>query len=148
MRIAFFGLVFETPQVTFHLWSPWRAAALEHRLFEAVGAVAGVEREDDADESRLRVSDPKTWREALRAISRVLKGWQEDAGLGGERRRWRWLLEGDTDAHGYDHTGEPTSLWGLLRVSVDRGGPGEPDKGEDIDLEGFSLRVWGETTEG
>ena len=36
------------------------------------------------------------------------------------------------------------SLWGLLRVSLDRGGPGEGEKGEDIDLEGFSLRVWGE----
>src|SRR5262245_13258235 len=26
MRIAFHGLVFETPQVTVHLWSPWRCA--------------------------------------------------------------------------------------------------------------------------
>ncbi len=33
MRIDFYGLVFETPRVTFYLWSPWRAAALEHRLF-------------------------------------------------------------------------------------------------------------------
>ena len=35
MRIEFFGLTFDTPCVTFYLWSPWRAAALEHRLFEA-----------------------------------------------------------------------------------------------------------------
>jgi hypothetical protein len=31
-----------------------------------------------------------------------------------------------------------------LRVSLDRGGPGEPDKGEDIDLQGFGVRVWGQ----
>ena len=80
----------------------------------------------------------------MQAVSRVLKGWQEEAELGGERRSWRWLLEADTDADGYDHTGEQTSLWGFLRVSVDRGGPGEPDKGEDIDLEGFGMRIWPE----
>jgi hypothetical protein len=79
----------------------------------------------------------------LQTLARVLKGWQEEAEPGGERRTWRWLLEGDTDAYGYDHTGEPACLWGFLRVSVDRGGPGEPDKGEDIDLEGFGLRIWG-----
>src|SRR5262249_37515427 len=31
MRIDFYGMVFQTPRVTFHLWSPWRATALEHR---------------------------------------------------------------------------------------------------------------------
>ena len=78
-----------------------------------------------------------------------MKGWQEEADPGSERRTWWWLIEGDTDADGYDHTGEPTSLWGILRVSLERGGPGEPDKGEDIDLEGFSLRpIWGEDRKG
>ena len=34
MRVDFYGLAFETPRVTFYLRSPWRAAALEHKLFE------------------------------------------------------------------------------------------------------------------
>ncbi|MCS6851592.1 MAG: hypothetical protein NZ700_10550 [Gemmataceae bacterium] len=143
MRVEFYGLVFETPLVTFHIWSPWRAAALEHRLFEVVRNLPRVETETLADEIRARVTDPKVFRAALHAIARVLKGWQEEADPGSERRGWRWLLEGDTDADGYDHNGEPASLWGIVRVSLERGGPGEPDKGEDIDLEGFGLRIWG-----
>ncbi len=144
MHVGFYGLAFETPQVTFHLWSPWRATALEHRLFEAVRGLPKVESEPAADEWRVRVSDPKTWKSALQAVSRVLKGWQEEADPAAERRTWRWLLEADSDSHGYDQYGERVSLWGFLRVSLERGGPGEPDKGEDIDLEGFGLRVWGD----
>lgn len=75
----------------------------------------------------------------------MLKGWQEEADPGTEKRSWHWLIEGDTNADGYDHTGEPFTLWGFLRISLDRGSPGEPDKGEDIDLQGFGLRIWGET---
>lgn len=148
MRVDFFGLTFDTPCVTFSLLSPWRAAALEHRLFEAIQNLphTEVETSQDEDERRIHISDAKTWRAALQALSRVLKGWQEDAAPGGsERRSWRWLLEADTDADGYDHTGEETSIWGFLRVTVDRGGPGESDKGEDIDLEGFSLRIWADS---
>ena len=73
-------------------------------------------------------------------------GWQEEADPASERRSWRWLLEGDTDADGYDHANEAVSLWALLRVSLDRGGPGEEEKSEDIDLEGFGIRIWGDTT--
>ena len=47
-----------------------------------------------------------------------------------------------------DGTGEPAALWAIVRVSLERGGPGEADKGEDVDLEGFSLRVWGENKNG
>ena len=144
MRVEFYGLIFETPRVTFYLWSPWRAAALEHRLFEAIRALPRLQREEAADEERLHLDDAKTFRAALQAVARVLKGWQEEADPGSERRSWRWLVEGDTDADGYDHTGEPVSLWGFLRVALERGGPGEPDKGEDIDLEGFGLQVMGE----
>ncbi len=142
MRIEFYGLAFETPRVTFSLWSPWRATALEHRLFEAVAHLPDVQAEQDPGERRIQVTNPRTWRAAVQAVARVLKGWQEDAVPGDERRSWRWLLEADTDADGYDHTGEEVSLWGFLRVSVDRGGPGEGDKGEDLDLEGFGLRIW------
>jgi hypothetical protein len=145
MRIDFYSLVFETPQITFHLWSPWRAAELEHRLFQAVRALSRTEPEIAPDEWCLRVTDPKTWRAALQALSRVLKGWQEEAEPGSERRTWRWLLEGDSDADGFDHSGEPVSLWGYLRVSLERGGPEDGDKGEDIDLQGFSLRIPGGT---
>ena len=146
MRVDFYGLAFETPRLTFYLWSPWRAAALEHRLFETLHHLPRAQPEQGPDEQRLHITDAKTWHAALQAVARVLKGWQEEAEPGGERRSWRWLLEGDTDTDGYDHTGEPASLWGFLRLSLDRGGPGEADKGEDIDLEGFGLRIWGEAT--
>jgi hypothetical protein len=142
MRVDLYGLAFEAPRVTFYLWSPWRASALEHRLFEAVKNVPRVEGEKGPDEWRLNVSDPKAWRSAVQAVARVLKGWQEEADPGSERRGWRWLIEGDADAHGYDSAGEAASVWLLVRVSLDRGGPGEPEKGEDIDLEGFGARVW------
>jgi hypothetical protein len=144
MRIDFCGLIFETPHVTYHLWSPWRAAQLEHRLYQAVKAIPNVESEETGDEWRIHVNDAKVWRGAMQAAARVLKGWQEEADPGSERRIWRWLLEGDADAHGYDHTGEPFSLWGFLRVSLERGGPGEAEKDEDIDLQGFGLRIWPE----
>jgi hypothetical protein len=142
MLIDFYGLALETPRVTFYLGSPWRATALEHRLFEAVGQAVATKAEQGPEGLLLHVAEVKLWRAALQAVSRVLKGWQEEADPGGERRGWRWLIEGDTDPYGYDHTGEPACLWAFLRVSVDRAGPGEADKGEDVELEGFSLRVW------
>ena len=142
MRVDFYGLAFETSRVTFYLWSPWRAMALEHRVFEALRQLPRVEFEEGADELRLHTDDPKTCRSALQAVARVLKGWQEEADPGSERRTWRWLVEADTDADGYDHAGEPAALWAFLRVSLDRGGPGEPDKGEDLDLEGFGVQIW------
>jgi hypothetical protein len=143
MRFDFYGLAFETPRVTFFLWSPWRATALEHRLFEALRNLGRGQVEEGPDEVRLHFSEPKACRGALQAVARVLKGWQEEADPASERRSWRWLLEADTDDAGYDHTGEATSLWGFLRVSLERGGPGEPDKGEDIDLDGFGLQIPG-----
>ncbi len=145
MQVDFFGLTFDTPQITFHLWSPWRAAELEHRLFHAVRALPRIHSEVGPDEWRIRLTDPKTWRASLQAVARVLKGWQEEADPGSERRTWRWLLEGDANEDGYDHTGEPVSLWAFLRISLERGGPDDPDKGEDIDLQGFGLRIWGES---
>jgi hypothetical protein len=143
MRFEFFGLSFDTPRLTFYLWSPWRAAALEHRLFDALRALPRVEVEQGPDEMRLHITEGKTCKSALQVVARVLMGWQEDAEPGNERRSWRWLLEGDTDSHGYDHTGEPFALWGFLRVSLERGIPGEMDapKVEDIDLEGFGFQV-------
>jgi hypothetical protein len=142
MRIDFYGLAFETPRVTVYLWSPWRAAAVEHRLFEIIAQLPGMRAEKEADEWRIHIADPKIWKGVLQAVCRVLKGWQEEADPGQERRSWRWLLEGDTDTNGYDHQGEPAGMWAYLRLSLDRGGPGEPDKGEDVDLNGFGVRVW------
>jgi hypothetical protein len=144
MRFEFYGLVFEAPKVTFYLWSPWRSSALEHRLFEAIRALPRVVPEEAPDELRLHIADQKTWKAALQSVARVLKGWQEEAETGSEKRTWRWLMEGDTDADGYDHTGAPVSLWGFVRVALDRGGLGEPEKGEDIDLDGFGLQFHGE----
>jgi hypothetical protein len=144
MLIRFFGLAFQTTHVTFYLWSPWRATMVEHRVFEAVASVPGCRFEDGGDEKRLHLDNPKAWPLALQAVARVLKGWQEEADPASERRVWRWLLEADADADGYDHSGEPVSLWGFLRLSLERGEPGEGDRGEDIELEGFGLRIWGE----
>jgi hypothetical protein len=141
MRFDFYGLAFETPHILIHLWSPWRASALEHRLFDALRVLPRAILEEGADERRLIVNDPRTCRSALQAVARVLKGWQEEAEPGSERRTWRWLLEGDTDEAGYDHNGEPTSLWCFLRLGLERGVPGEMEKAEDIDLDGFGLEI-------
>jgi hypothetical protein len=147
VRIDFYGLTFETPRVTFYLWSPWRASAIEHRLFEAVSKVPKVETETGPDERRVHITDPKSLRAAVQVIARVLKGWQEEADQGSERRSWRWLLEGDSDADGYDHTGELACLWGFLRLGLEHGGPSDGEKREDLDMEGFGMRIWGATGE-
>src|SRR5688572_5982028 len=139
MRVDFHGLVFETPRITCYLWSPWRASALEHRLFDVVRQIPGANLEQDFDEFRAHLGDTKSWKPAVNAVVRVLKGWQEEADQGRERRGWRWFLEGDTDDHGYDHAGEPAGLWAFLHLSVDRGNVEEGDKAEEIDLNGFGF---------
>ena len=144
MRVEFFGMAFETPSVTFFLWTPWRASALEHKLFDAVKAIPGSRPEGTGDELGLVFNEPKGIRAAVNAVSRVLKGWQEEAEMGTDRRSWRWLIDGDPNADGYDHNGEEFCLWGILRVSLDRSSPGEGEKGEDVDLEGFGLRIAGD----
>jgi hypothetical protein len=146
MLINFYGLTFKTPQVTVHLWSPWRAAELEHRLFQAVRSLPRTEAEVGPDEWRIQLRDERTCKATIQAVARVLKGWQEDGDPGRERRTWRWLLEADTDADGYDHNGEPLSLWAFLRLSVEHGGPGDGEHAEDIDLHGFGVRILGAAT--
>ena len=74
MRFDFYGLAFEAPSVVFHLWSPWRATALEHRLFDALRNLPRGELEEGADEHRLGVTDPKTFRTALQAVSMISSG--------------------------------------------------------------------------
>lgn len=145
MRVDLYGLTFETDEAVFYLWSPWRASAVEHRLFDAIRQLPHVEFEKAPDELRAAVADAKTVKQALLAVERILKGWQEEASdAGGDRRTWRWLVEADTDAHGYDHTGERASLWAFLRLTLERNAPGESEKGfEDIDLNGFGLRIAG-----
>lgn len=143
MQIDFYGLSLQTPRVSCYLWSPWRASALEHRLFDMVRQLPGVALEHGPDEIRANLPDAKTFKQALTSVTRVLKGWQEEAtDAGRERRFWRWLLEGDTDDHGYDHAGEPASLWAFLRLAIDRGGYEEGQLPEEIDLNGFGLRFW------
>lgn len=145
MRIDLYGMTFETPGVTFYLWSPWRASHLEHRLFEAVSKLPGATVEATPDEIRANLAEPKAWRGAVAAVERIMKGWQEEASdSGGERRSWRWLLEADTDAAGYSENGEQANMWGFLRVALDAARPGEDDKGELVDLNGFGLCIWGQ----
>jgi hypothetical protein len=145
MRVDLYGLTFETVKVTFYLWSPWRASAVEHRLFDAIRNLPHVEFETAPDELRADIAEGKTVKQALLAVERILKGWQEEASdAGGDRRMWRWLVEADTDAHGYDHTGERASIWGFLRLTLERNAPGEAEKGmEEIDMNGFGFRIWG-----
>ena len=143
MRIELYGMAFDGPGVTYYLWSPWRCSALEHRLFEAIKALPNVDLEKAPDELRLHLTDAKAYRASVQLVERVLKGWQEEASDSGtDRRSWRWMVEADTDAHGYDHTGEKACLWAFIRLSLDRGNPGEGERGEDIDLNGFGFRVW------
>ena len=143
MRIDLYGMTFDGPGVTYYLWSPWRCSALEHRLFESIKVVPTVELEQAADELRLHMIEPKAFRASVQLVERVLKGWQEEASDSGtDRRSWRWMVEADTDAHGYDHAGEKACVWAFLRLSLDRGNPGEGERGEDIDLNGFGFRVW------
>lgn len=142
MRIDIYGLAFDGPGITFYLWSPWRCSALEHRLFESIRAIQGVEMEQAPDELRLHVTDPKICKAAFQLSERVLKGWQEESSEGnGERRLWRWMIEADADSHGYDHAGEKASNWGFLRLLLERTTP-EGDRPEEIDLNGFGFRVW------
>jgi hypothetical protein len=102
-----------------------------------------VQLEKDVDENRIHLHDSKNWQAALQGIARVLKGWQEEADPGRERRAWRWLLEGDTNDQGYDHNGEPASLWAFLQLGLDRAEPGENEEQlEQIDLNGFGIRIW------
>lgn len=144
MRVELFGLTMDTPGVTFYLWSPWRCSAIEHRLFDAIKSVPGATPEAAPDELRVHVTDAKGWKLAVQHVSRILKGWQEEAAdTGTDRRSWRWLIEADVDASGYDMNGEKSSFWAYLRLSLDRGGPGEQEKGEDIDLNGFGVCVLG-----
>jgi hypothetical protein len=143
MKIELYGMTFDGPGVTYYLWSPWRCSALEHRLFDSIKALPTVQFEKAPDELRLHMTDPKVYRASVQMAERVLKGWQEEASDSGtDRRSWRWMVEADADAHGYDHAGEKASLWAFLRLSVDRVNPGEGERGEDIDLNGFGFRVW------
>jgi hypothetical protein len=145
MRVDLYGLTFETAEVSFHLWSPWRASQIEHRLFDAIKQLPHVKVEPTPEEIQAKTSDGKTVKLAILAVERILKGWQEEASDGGaDRRIWRWLIEADTDSNGYDHGGERASLWGFLRLTLERNAPGETEKGfEDIDLNGFGLRILG-----
>lgn len=144
MQVELFGLTMEAPGISFYLWSPWRCSAIEHKLFESVSHLPNAPVDRQPDEHRIDISEPKSWRLAQQNMSRVLKGWQEEAvDSGTEKRSWRWLLEADVDGNGYDHKGEKSAFWLFLRLSLDRGSPGEPEKGEDVDLNGFGVCVWG-----
>jgi hypothetical protein len=143
MRIDLHSLGFDTPRVSFYLWTPWRAATLEVKLFESVARLPGLQVEKNFEEMRVDITEPKLWKLAIQAVARVMKGWQEEAVPGNEKRSWRWLLEADVDADGYDNFGEKASIWGFLRVSIDRGNPGEGEKGEDFDLDNFGIQIWG-----
>jgi hypothetical protein len=143
MQIDFYGFRFEASRITCNLATPWRASALEHRLFNEFKQLPGVHLETSLDELRVQITDVNIWKQALPNMSRLLKGWQEEAAsTGKERRVYRWLFEGDTDENGYDHANEPACLWAYLRVGLDRGDLDQEEPSEWIDLSGFGLRFW------
>jgi hypothetical protein len=145
MKVDLFGLTMEAPGTTIYLWSPWRCSLIEHKLFESLKGLPNAKFEIEPDEGRLHIVDTKTWKVALERMTRVLKGWQEEGSdAGPEKRSWRWLMEADVDENGFDHKGEKTAFWSFLRLMIDRGGPGEEEKFEDYDLEGFGVCVWGQ----
>jgi hypothetical protein len=147
MQIDFYGLTFQASRITCYLWTPWRASALEHRLFNEVKQIPGVHLEPQPDEIQAQIADVKQWVQALTSMSRLLKGWQEEATpLGKERRQYRWLFEGDTDEHGYDHANDRACLWIYLRAGLDRGDVDQEEPSEWIDLNCFGLRLWPEKT--
>jgi hypothetical protein len=144
MQVELYGLTMDAPGVSCYLWSPWRCSALEHKMFEAVVHISGGTVEKSADEVRLDLTETKGWKQALVNLERVLKGWQEEGvDAGNEKRSWRWLIEGDVDADGFDHKGEKAAFWIFLRLGIDRGGPSDDEKSEDVDMNGFGICVWG-----
>ena len=145
MRVDLYGLSFEAPMVSVYVWSPWRASALEHKLYEGLRKLAGMEEERGPDEWRLDADDPKAWKQAVQTMERILKGWQEEGrdGASDDRRSWRWVLEADVDSSGYDHNGDPGKVWLFVRLGLERGSPGEDDAPEEIDLDWFGVGVHG-----
>jgi hypothetical protein len=143
MQIEIYAFRFDAARITCTLSNPWRASALEHRLFNEVKQIPGVHLETTVEELRVQINDVKIWKQALANMTRMLKGWQEEAtGLAKERRTYRWLFEGDTDEHGYDHANEVACLWLYLRVGLDRGEVDDEMAIEWIDLNCFGLRFW------
>jgi hypothetical protein len=55
MQIELFTFRFEAARITCYLWSPWRAAALEHRLFNEVKQLPGVHLEQTPEELRVQI---------------------------------------------------------------------------------------------
>ena len=150
MQVNLYGMSFLTEGITFYLWSPWRCMAIEHRLFEAIRVLPGTQFTKELDEVSVEVTSEKTWDLAREAVERTLKGWQEEAAdAGTDRRSWYWLIESDTDIHGYDHGGEEANLWCFLRLVVESGAEanGEGGKTDMIDLEGFGMSIWRNETE-
>lgn len=144
MIAQLYGLRMQVDGITIHLWSPWRSSRLENRIFEAIAAIAKVPIEKDSDELHFKLANTELWNQAVQTTERILKGWQEESSEShnAERRSWRWLIEADTDANGYDMQSEASCFWAFLRLSIDRGGPGEADKGEDLDLQGLGVSFW------
>ncbi|MSR32499.1 MAG: hypothetical protein EXR99_13450 [Gemmataceae bacterium] len=144
MQAELMGLVFDTPAVVVRLWSPWRASAIEHRLFDQIRQIASGTVEEKPDELVLKIHETKEWNLAVGVCNRVMMGWEEEADHGTERRLWCWVLEGDVNMAGYDHFGEPASIWALVRVTLERPAidPALPPV-EHFDLENFGVEFQG-----
>ena len=145
MRLELYGIAMEAPGATVCLWSPWRCLEIEHKLFNAIAVLRPDGIEKAPDEWTWDIPDVRVWKQVLNVVARTLKGWQEeghDTGSNPEKRAWRWLMEADTDVDGYDHGGEKAAMWAFLRLSIDRGDREAPEKGEDLDLNGFGIRFW------
>ena len=99
--------------------------------------------DEDVDGQHVIVDDVKNWKPALQAVIRTLKAWQEEASpVNGEERLWCFVVEGNVTSNGYDIHGQPATIQVFVRLGLVRGGgPVDIDKGDEIDLDGFSIQI-------
>jgi len=142
MKVNISGVCIETRKIVVYLKSPWRANALEHKLFEAARQIPEVQVEESQAEYKIVLKNIEKFQTLLESCTRILKGWQEDADLGTERRFWCWLFEGDADASGYDHNGNPASIWIFVRAIIEHAEHSmDAPKVEHVDLESFNFEL-------
>ncbi len=146
MQISLYSIKFIAQDITIYLWSPWRATALEHRLFDVCRNLPACKVEEEPDEWRIQLKDQASWQKIVQIIARVLDGWKEEANeIGREHRSWYWVIEAETDRNGYDSEGEPSSVWAYIQLGIEEGNPGEEKSSETLTLDGLSFRFWNES---
>lgn len=141
MEITFYQFCITTQKIAIHLYSCWRASQLEHKLFDSARTIVGKEPDRKDDSLVLTITAESTWNQLFQNWVRILKGWEEDAVPGDERRRWRWVIEGDTDHYGYNHNGDNFALWVFLRTSIEHGEANAAESIDEFDLDALGIQL-------